>query len=116
MTQHRHCSRIERQQAEPNDGFFVDWTSRPVFAFGDDVIVRAVPKLLASGDDVGFQSDDVLSTLGDVAPRFEGLGELLFEPLAVALATSWSGVFVDVLVVGTTHRGPPGWSTAHARG
>ena len=35
VTQHRHGSRTERRQTEPNDGFFVDWTSRPVFAFGD---------------------------------------------------------------------------------
>ena len=112
VAQHRHCARTECKQAQPNDRFVTDWTVRPVFAFGDDVIMRLVAKLFTASDDIGFQGDDVLLTLGDVSPRFESLGELLFEPLALTLAATGGGVFVDVFFVGTTHGGPPGWSTA----
>ena len=56
VAQHRHCTRTECEQTQPNDGFFADWASRPVFAFGDDIIIWAVTKLLAAGDDVGFQA------------------------------------------------------------
>mgnify|MGYP006268492481 CR=1 FL=1 len=99
VTQHRHGSGAKSKQTQPDDVTLFDYVGVPIFAFGDDEIIRSVAKLFAAGGDIGLQGDDVFSTLGDVAPTFECLGQPFFEPLAVSLPSARGCVSVRVCMV-----------------